>query len=151
MKSKKQQVLETVIELHGREIPVSRANIAKALDDIKPTYIDDCLKELVDDELIYRVCSGVYAPVAQHPPARALYKTILPDGIVKLEIGDDVLTLTPKEARTLGGLMYAEATEFGLLSLKHHMLEQEQAFYNHLKRLEKEISKQNKPTQGELL
>ncbi|UZA02078.1 hypothetical protein LP092_08710 [Moraxella bovis] len=150
MKTQKQTVLEAVIDLHNKETPASRTTIAK-LTGIKQTAVDECLKRLADDELIYRLCSGVYSPVVQHPPQRTIYKTMLPDGTVKLDIGDDVLTLTPKEARTLGGLMYAEATEFGLLTLHHRMMEQENAFHNRLKRLEKEISKQNKPTQGELL
>ena len=112
MKTQKQTVLEAVIDLHNKETPASRTTIAK-LTGIKQTAVDECLKRLADDELIYRLCSGVYAPVVQHPPARTIYKTMLPDGTVKLDIGDDVLTLTPKEARTLGGLMYAEAVEFG--------------------------------------
>ena len=32
-------------------------------------------------------------------------KTVLADGFVKIEIGDEVLTLTPREDRVLGGLM----------------------------------------------
>ena len=35
---------------------------------------------------------------------------LFPDGTVKIEIGDDeILTLTPREARNLGNLMVAEA------------------------------------------
>ena len=60
-------------------------------------------------ERVARVQRGVYVPVVQHPEARLVSLTVLPDGTVKLEIGDDhVLTLTPREARsvgvTLGGL-----------------------------------------------
>ncbi|MBE9589993.1 hypothetical protein IM753_03175 [Moraxella sp. K127] len=150
MKTQKQTVLEAVIDLHNKETPASRTTIAK-LTGIKQTAVDECLKRLADDELIYRLCSGVYAPVVQHPPQRTIYKTMLPDGTVKLDIGDDVLTLTPKEARTLGGLMYAEAVEFGSLALSHRLLEQENAFHNRLKKLEKEIARQNKPVQEELL
>lgn len=150
MKTQKQTVLEAVIDLHNKETPASRTTIAK-LTGIKQTAVDECLKRLADDELIYRLCSGVYAPVVQHPPARTIYKTMLPDGTVKLDIGDDVLTLTPKEARTLGGLMYAEAVEFGSLALSHRLLEQENAFHNRLKKLEKEVARQNKPVQEELL
>lgn len=150
MKTQKQTVLEAVIDLHNKETPASRTTIAK-LTGIKQTAVDECLKRLADDELIYRLCSGVYAPVVQHPPARTIYKTMLPDGTVKLDIGDDVLTLTPKEARTLGGLMYAEAVEFGSLALSHRLLEQENAFHNRLKKLEKEVARQNKPVQEKLL
>lgn len=152
MKSKKQQILEAVIDLHNKETPASRTTISELLG-IKQTVVDDCLKTLADDELIYRVCSGVYAPVVQHPPQRTIYKTLLPDGTVKLEVGDDnVLTLTPAEARKLGGLMYAEATEYGLISLSNRMREQEHAFHNRIKKLEKYIKGQyDTPKQEELL
>lgn len=150
MTTKKQQILEAVIDLHNQEIPAGCATIAKMLG-IKQSVVNDALKTLADDEVIYRVANGVYAPVAQHPPARTVYKSILPDGTVKLDIGDDVLTLTPTEARRLGGLMYAEAVEFGMLSIHHRMLEQESAFHNRLKYLERTIGKQNKPIQEDLL
>lgn len=147
--TQKQQVYEAVIELHSKEMPASRITIAELLG-IKQTAVDDCLKDLADDERIYRVASGIYAPCVQHPPQRTIYKTILPDGTVKLEVGDDnVLTLTPAEARKLGGLMYAEATEYGLIALSNRMREQEHAFSNRLKKLEKELNQ--KPIQESLL
>lgn len=147
--TQKQQVYEAVVELHNKEIPASRTTIAEILG-IKQTVIDDCLKVLADDELIYRLCSGVYAPVVQHPPARTVYKTILPDGTVKLEVGDDhILTLTPKEARTLGGLMYAEATEYGSLALSSRFAEINNVLHNRIKKLEKALNQ--KPTQENLL
>lgn len=136
MKSKKQQVLEAVNDLHNKELPASRTTISELLG-IKQTVVDDCLKTLADDELIYRVCSGVYAPVIQHPPARQIWKAVLPDGTVKLDIGDDVLTLTPKEARILGGLFLAEATEYGSLALASRFAEMNNALHNRIKALEK--------------
>ena len=100
--------------------------------------MDECLKRLADDELIYRLCSGVYAPTIQHPPQRTIYKAILPDGTVKLEVGDDhILTLTPKEARILGGLFLAEATEYGSLALASRFAEMNNALHNRIKALEK--------------
>lgn len=136
MSTKKQQVLEAVNDLHSKELPASRTTISELLG-IKQTVVDDCLKTLADDELIYRVCSGVYAPVAQHPPARQIWKAVLPDGTVKIDIGDDVLTLTPKEARILGGLFLAEATEYGSLALASRFAEMNNALHNRIKALEK--------------
>ena len=51
-----------------------------------------------------RVLRGVYVPVEVHPPARSISKTVLTDGTVKIEIGDEVLTLTPREDRALAML-----------------------------------------------
>lgn len=137
MKTQKQTVLEAVIDLHNKETPASRTTVAK-LTGIKQTAVDECLKRLADDELIYRLCSGVYAPTIQHPPQRTIYKAILPDGTVKLEVGDDhILTLTPKEARILGGLFLAEATEYGSLALASRFAEMNNALHNRIKALEK--------------
>ena len=44
-------------------------------------------------------------PAVKHTPARPMSKTVIPDGSVKLEIGDDILTLTPREDRMLANLM----------------------------------------------
>lgn len=140
MKTKRQTVLEAVIDLHNKETPASRTTIAK-LTGIKQTAVDECLKRLADDELIYRLCSGVYAPTIQHPPQRTIYKAVLPDGTVKLDIGDDVLTLTPAEARKLGSLMLGEATEYGNIALSAHFAEQNHAMHNRIKALEKLVEK----------
>lgn len=140
MKTQKQTVLEAVIDLHNKETPASRTTIAK-LTGIKQTAVDECLKRLADDELIYRLCSGVYAPVVQHPPQRTIYKTMLPDGTVKLDIGDDVITLTPAEARKVGSLMIGEGMEYGNIALSARFAEQNHALHNRIKALENMIEK----------
>lgn len=135
-KTQKQQVYEAVMDLHNKEIPAGRTTITELLG-IKQSAVDECLKSLADDELIYRVCNGVYAPMVQHPPARTIYKAVLPDGTVKIDIGDDVLTLTPKEARTLGGLMLSEGTEYGNIALSARFAEQNHIMHNRIKELER--------------
>ena len=66
--------------------------------------VDDRLRALMDDGKLKRVLRGVYVPVEVHPPARCISKTVLTDGTVKIEIGDEVLTLTPREDRALAML-----------------------------------------------
>lgn len=145
MKTQKQTILEAIIDLHNKEIPASRTTIAQ-LTGIKQTSVDECLKRLADDEIIYRLCSGVFAPMTQHPPARTIYKAVLPDGTVKIDIGDDmVLTLTPKEARILGGLMLPDATEYGNIALSMRFAEQNHAMHNRIKKLERLIKQPDLP------
>lgn len=50
-----------------------------------------------------------------HRVARAISKTILPSGLVKLEIGDEVLTLTPQENRMLAELQAVAAAQVAAL------------------------------------
>ena len=140
LKTQTQTILEAIIDLTNKETPASRTTIAK-LTGIKQTAVDECLKRLADDEMIYRLCSGVYAPVVQHPPQRTIYKAVLPDGTVKLDIGDDVITLTPAEARKVGSLMIGEGMEYGNIALSARFAEQNHAMHNRIKSLEKLVEK----------
>jgi hypothetical protein len=88
-----QRIYDAVCELHALEQVVTRETVAE-LTGLKLTVVDDRLGALVDDEKIKRVLRGVYVPVEQHPPARAISKSVLPDGMVMIEIGDEVLHLT---------------------------------------------------------
>lgn len=113
-------IFDAVVDLYNNEQIVTRTTLAAILD-LKIGIIDDRLSYLVDIEKIMRVERGVYVPVIQHPVSRIMSKMVLPDGTVKIEIGDDVLTLTPKEARTLGNLVVAEAMQYSNIELGHNM------------------------------
>ena len=98
-------VLEAVWELYNAEKVVTRETIAQ-LTPLDLVTISDRLSYLVDSGLVYRVQRGVYMPAHHHRPARIISKSVLPDGTVKIEIGDDhVLTLTPRENRMLAECM----------------------------------------------
>ncbi|WP_431106641.1 hypothetical protein [Variovorax paradoxus] len=103
-------VLEAVQDLHAQEQIVTRETLAE-LTGLKLSVIDDRLGNLIDDGAILRVQRGVYVPAPQHPPARPMSKTVMPDGMVKIEIGDEVLTLTPREDRALANLMAGAAAQ----------------------------------------
>ena len=66
--------------------------------------VDDHIKKLRHDERIRLVERGVYVPVPTPREDRAISATALPDGTFKLEIGDTVEELSPREARSLGDL-----------------------------------------------
>lgn len=103
-------VLEAVQDLHNQEQIVTRETLAE-LTGLKLTVIDDRLGVLADDGAILRVQRGVYVPAPHHPPARPMSKTVIPDGTVKIEIGDEVLTLTPREDRMLANLQAGAAAQ----------------------------------------
>lgn len=103
-------VLEAVQDLHAQEQIVTRETLAE-LSGLKLSVIDDRLGTLADDGAILRVQRGVYVPAPQHPPARPMSKTVMPDGMVKIEIGDEVLSLTPREDRALANLMAGAAAQ----------------------------------------
>lgn len=116
-RSSTQIVLEAVQDLHNQEQIVTRETL-HGLTGLKLSVIDDRVGALIDDGLVIRVQRGVFMPAEIHPPARAISKTLLPDGTVKIDIGDDVLTLTPREDRMMarlfaGVVMETAAIEVG--------------------------------------
>ena len=105
-----QQILDTVQELHNLEQIVTREAVREATG-LPLTTVDDRLAVLVDRGDILRVERGIFVPAVRHPPARPISKTVMPDGTVKLEIGDVVLDLTPREDRHLAGMMAGAAAQ----------------------------------------
>ena len=80
-------------------------------------------------------------------------KMVLPDGTVKIEIGDDdILTLTPREARNLGNLMVAEAMQYANIETGHHMAILQSEVSGQVRKLSKRVEDLlSVGKQGELL
>lgn len=117
-RSSTQIVLEAVRELHSLEQVVTREVLAN-LTNLKLTVIDDRIGALIEDGLVVRVQRGVYVPAETHPPARVMSKTLLPDGTVVLDVGDQVLTLTPKENRDLSALLAGVVMQTAAIEVGH--------------------------------
>lgn len=115
----KQRVLDAVTDLHNQEQVVTRETLSDVLD-LKQAIIDDNLSSLVNDGFIHRVQRGVYVPSVAHLPARIISKIVLHDGTVVIDIGESVLTLTPKEARIVGSLMMCDAMQYSNIELGRH-------------------------------
>lgn len=116
----KQQILDAVQDLHNAEQMVTREALQE-VTNLKLTIIDDRLATLVDDGLLIRKSRGVFVPAVQHPPARPISKTVMPDGMVKIEIGDLVLDLTPREDRMLASMQAGTAVQFAAIETGHEM------------------------------
>ena len=104
-----QRVYEAVRELRGLGLEATRHTVSE-MTGLKMTIVDDRLRYLVeDDQRLRRTVRGCYELTEQYPPPRPMSITILTDGCVKTEIGNDVHTLTPAEARAfaraLGGFL----------------------------------------------
>jgi hypothetical protein len=107
-------VLEAVQDLHANEHLATREALAE-VTGLKLSIIDDRLTHLVNVGQVIRRQRGVFEPAMTHPAARAISKTILPGGLVKIEIGDEVITLTPRENRALGDLMAGAGMQYAAL------------------------------------
>lgn len=135
------QILEAITDLHAQEQIVTRDKIGEVLPHLSLQKISDRLGYLIETSQISRPERGVYVPVITHATSRSVCKYILPDGTVKLEIGDQVVTMTPKESRYVGNLMVAEAMQFSNLELGHTVSIMQNQFADQMRRFEKKLEK----------
>ena len=152
MKSNAETILEAIEDLHNQEQIVTRTTLAD-LTGLQLSIIDDRLSYLVDSGQIIRVQRGVFIPAPKHRPSRIMSKMVLPDGTVKIEIGDDqILTLTPREARNLGNLMVAEAMQYANIEMGHHMAILQSEISGQVRKLTRQVGDlRDSGKQGELL
>lgn len=110
------QIYAAVQELRELGQEATRHTIAQ-LTGLKMTVVDDRLRTLADDGRLRRLVRGVYDLEKPYPPPRPMFFGILADGFVKLEVGDDVLTLSPTETRRLARGLGGFAEDSRLLDL----------------------------------
>lgn len=135
------QILEAVIDLHAQEQTVTRDKIGEVLPHLTLQKISDRLGYLLETHQISRVERGVYVPVIAHAPSRPICKYILPDGTVKIEIGEQIITMTPRESRYLGNLMVAEAMQFSNIELGHTVSVMQNQVVDQMRRFERKLEK----------
>jgi hypothetical protein len=109
------RVYQAVVDLTNQHRPASRQLIAK-MTGFKLTTVDDHVKTMKDEGLLSPVVSGVVELAEHFPLDRPISITELPSGMVKYEIGDDVLELTPSEARRTGRMMGGFAQDAHVIS-----------------------------------
>lgn len=101
-----QRIFDAVRDLREVDQIATRETVAE-LTGLKMSVVDDRLRALVDDGKLKRLLRGVYELVEVFHEPRELSCTTLSNGWVKLELGDDLLQMTPTEARraarALGG------------------------------------------------
>lgn len=116
-----ERIFLAVRELRAMDQIATRETVAE-LTNLKLSVVDDRLRNLVDDGKLKRLLRGVYELVESFPEPRAISKTVLPNGAVVYDIGDDVWTLSPQEARVLAELsMGAAGTAVLINSTNQHL------------------------------
>ena len=116
-----QRIFDAVRDLREVDQIATRETVAE-LTGLKLSVVDDRLRNLVDDGRLKRLLRGVYELVESFPEPRAISKTVLPSGAVVYDIGDEVLTLSPQEARVLAELsMGAAGTAVLINSTNQHL------------------------------
>lgn len=111
-KSSRDQVYDAILELSDSETPAKAQDISRVTGLAMP-IVYDSIKALKQRGRIYSD-NGTFFVCGEYQPAQPVYHTAMPDGIIKLEKGDQILTLNPREARalakTMGGVLEQAAT-----------------------------------------
>lgn len=97
-------VLEAALELQEAGTPITPRTL-KDWTGLRPSIINDHIKQLHFDGALERVERGVYAVVKAPPPLRPLSLTAVAGGGVLLEVGDSVVDLQPGELQSLRFLL----------------------------------------------
>jgi hypothetical protein len=92
-------VYQAIVDLCNANRQASRKAVSD-YTDLSMSVVDDHIKNLKADEVIRMVVPGIFEPVDQNPD-RAVSGTFLPGGLYKLEVGDLVIQLTLREARSV--------------------------------------------------
>ena len=149
-----ERIFQAVRDLREADQIATRDTVAE-MTGLKMTVVDDRLRTLVDDGRLRRLLRGVYELVEVFPPPRTTYAGITQSGMVKVEVGDDVWTLTPSEARRVARVLGGFAEDARILesSRAHLFLATELAAK--VERLEREMraykAHKANPLQGDLL
>ena len=100
----------TILELRNTDRRINRTALA-AITGLKPGIVDDHVERWIEKDQLRRAGAGELEVVEHFPATRPISKTTLPNGIVKVEVGSDLLELTPTEARTLARDLAGHAQE----------------------------------------
>lgn len=140
VKIPREVIWTAILDLHVREQVVTR-EVLRDVTGLKLTTIDEYVKKFIEvDECLRRVKNGVFQPVITPPPARAVSTTFMPDGLVKLEVGDAVLDLWPREARLVGMALSGPAQQFAQIQSGHEAGEVAHRMAAKLRRMERALA-----------
>ena len=93
------------------ESSIARRDALKRRTGLPYSIIDEAIKRLREDEgSVYRLKSGAFVPVERYQE-EAISATILVDGVVKIESGDQLMTLSPRGCAKLMGLLVGVALQ----------------------------------------
>ena len=149
-----ERIFQAVRELRAMDQIATRDTVAE-LTGLKLSVVDDRLRTLVDDGKLKRLLRGVYELVESFPEPRAISKTVLPTGAVVYDIGDDVWTLSPQEARVLAELSMGAAGTAVLINSTNQHLYLATELAAKVEKLEREMkaykAHKTNPLQGDLL
>jgi hypothetical protein len=116
----RETIWEAVCDLHAQE-QVATREVLSELTGMHMGLVDEHVKNLINDGRLRRLRAGVFIPVETLPPARSPSITVMASGMVKLEIGDTLLELTPREVRMVGTALAGFAMQYSNIQVGHEI------------------------------
>lgn len=108
-KSNRERVWAAIMELHNQGQIVTRQRVQE-LSKLSFHVVDGHITSLIErDGKLRRVMNGVFEPVVAFVETRSVSVTDTPEGMTKVEIGDEVIQLTPTETRMLAKRLQGDA------------------------------------------
>lgn len=108
-RTSRQIVLQAITTICEHNAYANRASVTR-LSGLSQVIVDDHIKKLKADDIIRMDVPGFYYPVDQSVD-RPVSTTGLSFGRVKIEVGDELLELNPREAyalaKQISGLLFA--------------------------------------------
>lgn len=134
----RQIVLAAVMDLHGQEQIVT-TDLLVEVTGLKKVSVHEHIKILVELEKIRRIKDGVFVPLVQPPPTRAISVTQIPESFTLVEIGDLCIELWPKEERLLGKLLSGATQQYSNIQLGNEVGVLVVELAGRIKKLEREL------------
>lgn len=110
-RTSRQIVLQSIMTICEHNAYANRASVTR-LSGLSQAVVDDHIKKLKADDVIRMDVPGFYYPVDQSVDRR-VSTTGLPLGRVKIEVGDELLELNPRELLTLAKQVCGVLIAFG--------------------------------------
>lgn len=120
-KSSRDRVYDAILELSDSETPAKAADIAHVTGLAMP-IVYDSIKALKQRGRIYSD-NGSFFACEEVSETQAVSHTILPSGAVKLEKGDQVMDLNPREARALAKTLAGNVEQAAVILMQHRQNE----------------------------
>ncbi len=143
-KSSRDRVYDAILELSDSETPAKAADIANVTGLAMP-IVYDSIKALKQRGRIYSD-NGSFFACEEVAETQAVSHTILPSGAVKLEKGDQVMDLNPREARALAKTLAGNVEQAAVILMQHRQNEMQaqiRRLHRMIERLRQQVGVQN--------
>jgi biotin operon repressor len=131
-------VWETILQLENDGRLITRRNL-REVTGLSYEQIDESIKRLENNGKVIKAGGGLIEVVPLYPAERAQSLTALPDGLMKWEIGDFCIELTPPELRKHAMMLAGFARQYDDIEGSNRALVRNAELNDQLRDVRKEL------------